>query len=129
RGDGRSAWDRDSTARTWRKTKTAASGPRSVAKRRSAPALRLAALVVVHVVGDAEARAGGGVHLLGGVDRVLQLGDPILHLRQLLFDLVLEIADLLLRDLERRLVELALLIGDDRHRFTPSVLFPKARRL
>src|SRR4051794_468777 len=77
--------------------------------------LRLAAFFVVHVVVDAEAGAGGGVHLLGGVDRVLQLGDPVLHLGQLFLDLVLQVADLLLRNLKRRLVELALLIGDDWH--------------
>src|SRR5690349_12018777 len=81
--------------------------------------LRLAPLVLVHVVTDAEARAGGGVHLLRGVDCVLQLGDAVFHLRQLLFDLILELADFLLRHLKRGLIELPLLIAEDRHRSHP----------
>src|SRR5205085_1258659 len=79
--------------------------------------LRLAGFFIFHVVVDAEAGAGGGVHLLGGVDRVLQLGDPVLHLCQLFLDLVLQVADFLLRNLKRRLVKLALLIGDNWHSF------------
>src|ERR1051325_178484 len=95
----------------------------AVRDRRRSTALRLATLVFVHVVGDAEAGAGGGVHLLGRVDRVLKLGDAVLDLGQLLFDLILQIADLLLGDLKRGLVKLPLLIAEDRHS-----LLPKMRR-
>ena len=68
------------------------------------------------VVGHSETRTGGGVHLFGGVDGVLQFGDSIFDLRQLFFDLFLQFTDFLFGDLLRRLVELALLIGQDRHR-------------
>src|SRR5262245_27729066 len=84
-------------------------------KRSGRRRLALAALFIFQVIGHAEAGAGGGVHLLGGVDRVLQLRNAVLHLGQLFFDLILQIRDLLLRDLKRGLVELLLLIGDDRH--------------
>src|ERR1043166_9101236 len=96
------------------KTRTAAQRPR-FANDRSAGALRLTALLLVEIVRDAEAGAGGAVHLLRGIDRVLQLGNAILDLRKLLFDLILQIADLLLRHLQSRLVELALLIRDHCH--------------
>jgi hypothetical protein len=81
-----------------------------------------AAVFVVHVVVDAEAVARCGVHLLRGVDRVLQLGDAILHLGQLFLDLVLQVADLLLRHLKRCFVKLALLVGQNRHLMPPSRL-------
>src|SRR5438105_7739558 len=77
----------------------------------------LASFFLFHVVGDAEAGAGGGVHLLGGVDGVLQFGDSFLDLGEFFFDLVLQIVDLLFRLLENPLVELTLLIAQDRHRW------------
>src|SRR5688500_6314072 len=98
-GAGRSA------SQASRQTKTAAEAAariQSVRKR-----LGLTALVVIEIVGHAEASAGGGVHLLRGVDRGLQLGDPVLDLRQLFLDRVLEIVDLLLGHAERGLVELS----------------------
>src|SRR5438552_6723786 len=70
-----------------------------------------------HVVGNAEAGAGGGVHLSGGVDGVLQFGDSILDPGEFLFDLVFQIVDLLFRLLENPLVKLTLLIAQDRHRW------------
>src|SRR6059058_527720 len=73
------------------------------------------ALFILEIVGETEAGAGGGVHLLRRIDRVLQFGDAVLHLGQLFLDLILQIRDLLLRHLKRCLVELLLLIGDDRH--------------
>src|SRR5438132_14404676 len=86
---------------------------------RCAP-LRFATLVIFHVVVDAEARAGGGVHLLRGVDRVLELGDAVFDLGELLLDLILQIADLLLRHLKCSLVELSLLISENRHSLPPK---------
>src|ERR1700693_1663797 len=77
----------------------------------------LSAVFLFHVIRDAEARAGGGVHLLGGVDGVLQFRDSIFDLGELFFDLVLQIVDLLFRLLENPLVELALLIAQNRHRW------------
>src|SRR5438270_2952769 len=85
-----------------------------------APPLRFATLVLFHVVADAEARAGRGVHLLRGVDRVLELGDAVFDLGELLLDLILQIADLLLRHLKCGLVELSLLISENRHSLPPK---------
>src|SRR5438067_1689514 len=82
--------------------------------------LRFATLVLFHVVADAEARAGGRVHLLRGVDRVLELGDAVFDLGELLLDLILQIADLLLRHLKCGLVELSLLISENRHSLPPK---------
>src|ERR1700694_2873985 len=91
----------------------------------------LSALVLFHVVRDAEPGAGRGVHVLGGVDRVLQLGDAVLDLGQFLFHLILEIADLLLGLVENSLVKFALLIAQDRHRWHTLRTFdsPKRREL
>src|ERR1043166_2906166 len=118
----------DGTASRWQakksSTKQKTRRRAAVRKSRFLEPLRLSTLVLVHVVGDAEARAGGGVHLLGGVDRVLELGDAVFDLGQLLFDLILQIADLLLRDLERRLVKLSLLIAEDRHALPPKKSSP-----
>src|SRR3954465_13769868 len=72
------------------KTRTAAQRPR-FANDRSAGALRVTALLLVEIVVDPEAGTGGGVHLLRGVDRVLQLGDAILDLGKFLFDPILQI--------------------------------------
>src|SRR5436309_6950917 len=72
------------------KTKTRPGG--RVMNDRMGGRLRLAAFLIFHVVGDAEAGAGRGIHLLGRVDGVLQFCDPILHLCQLLFVLVFEFA-------------------------------------
>ena len=88
---------------------------------RKAKGLRFAAFVFLHVVLDAEARAGSRIHLLRCVDGVLQLGDAIFHLGELFFDLILEVADFLLGHLERGLVELSLLISQDRHHYLPSM--------
>src|SRR5436190_8714974 len=74
------------------------------------------ALLFFQIVRHAKARAGGGVHLLGGVDCFLQLGDAVLDLRQLLVDLFLEIVNLRSGDLQNVLVELPLLIRQNRHR-------------
>src|ERR1043165_139830 len=121
-----------SGAARWQERKTRAKQkPRrraAVRERRRSMALRLATFFFVHVVGDAEAQAGGRVHLLRRVDRVLELGDAVLDLGQLLLDLILQIADLLLRDLKRGLVELALLIAEDRHSLPPKIA-PKAARI
>src|SRR6266851_8628745 len=80
------------------------------------------ALFFLDIVRHAQAVAGGGVHLLGSVDRVLKFGDPVLHLRQLVLDLILELVDLLLGDLKRRLVKLPLLIRNDWHAAASSKL-------
>src|SRR5258707_6982725 len=69
------------------------------------PWLRVSGVVVFEIVRNAEAGAGGGVHLLRGGDRILQLGDAVLHLCKLLLDLGLQIADLLPGDLPRWLLE------------------------
>src|SRR5437867_13399433 len=58
------------------------------------------------IVGNAEALASGGVHLLGGVDGVLQLGDAILDFGQFFFDLILQFVDLLLGYLQGVLIEI-----------------------
>src|ERR1051325_783840 len=84
-------------------------------RRNSQRRLCLSTFLGIHVVVDAEAVARCGVHLLRRVDRALQLGDAILHFRQLFFDLILQIVDLLLRHLKCGLVELSLLIGQNRH--------------
>src|SRR5690349_12873860 len=86
--------------------KTAA---RSRGRERTTSASALSTVFVFEVVAHAEARASRRIHLLGGVDRRLELGDAVLHLGQLFLDLVLEIVDLLLRHLKRGLVELTLL--------------------
>src|SRR5258706_16119455 len=51
-------------------------------------------LGLVEVVGYSQAHAGGVVHLPRGLLRVLQLGQAVLDLRQLLLDLLLELRDL-----------------------------------
>src|SRR5204863_4107302 len=47
---------------------------------------------------------------------LLKLGDTVLHFRQLLVDLFLEVVDFLSRNLQRVLIETSLLIGQNRHR-------------
>src|SRR5262249_9179651 len=63
------------------------------------------------IVGDAQPHAGGVIHLARRLLRVLQLGQPVLHLRKLLLDQVFELRDFSFRDLERVFVELLLLRG------------------
>src|SRR5688572_28720659 len=106
-GAGRSAWHAS------RQTKTAAEAAARI--KRIARPLRLTALIVIEIVGHAQARTGRGVHLLGGVDGGLQLGNPVLHLGQFFLDGILEIVDLLLGHAERGLVELSLLVCQNGH--------------
>src|SRR5688500_4153076 len=96
-----------------RQTKTAAEAAARIQRVRRS--LRLTALLVIEIVGHAQASAGRGVHLLGSVDGGLQLGNPVLHLGQLFLDGVLEIVDLLFGHAERGLVKLALLVCQNGH--------------
>ena len=90
----------------------------------SEPVVVLAWLVValvVQIVRDAEAVTGGFVHLLRGVDGVLQLGDAVFHLRQFLLDFFFEILHFLLGHLQGAFVELSLLLGQNRHGRKPPI--------
>src|SRR5690349_6191750 len=63
----------------------------------------------LEIVGDAEAHAGGVVHLARRLLGVLELGETVLDLRELFQDQRFEVVDLPLRDRERVFVELLLL--------------------
>src|SRR5450755_156756 len=97
-------------------------GAQASAQRRRKRALRVRAFFVLEIIGNAEAVAGGGIHLLGGVDRALQLRDLVLDLGELFLDPVLQVADLLFGDLQRCFVELTLLISQNRHSRPPKTL-------
>src|SRR6185295_10393732 len=82
-----------------------------------------AALFGLEIVGNAEPHAGGVIHLTGRLLGVLQLGEAVLDLRQLLLDRAVELFHLLPGHGERILVELSLLVVEA-HR----LLFPPNRR-
>src|SRR5436305_305000 len=72
----------------------------------------VAPLLGIQVVGDAEPHTGRVVHLARGLLGVLQLGQAVLHLGELLLDHAIELFHLLARDGESVLVELPLLVAE-----------------